>query len=179
MVPVGVDGLRGERFVVSEDLEFLEQAEREIRDGTSPGGSEPGVAFLAPLDPLCWDRDLLRRLFDFDYIWEVYVPAPKRKWGYYVLPILFGDRLVGRIEPRLNRRARALDVVGMWWQDGFDPLAEPGFVAALARALVAHRDFGGLESITFPRTARHRPWVTAIRGALAIVGRDRSRRDSA
>ena len=50
-----------------------------------------------------WDRRLLRELWDFDYIWEVYVPEAKRRWGYYVLPILFGDRLVGRIEPRLDR----------------------------------------------------------------------------
>ena len=61
------------------------------------------MTFLAPLDPLCWDRDLLRTLFDFDYVWEVYVPEHKRRWGYYVLPILFGDRLVGRIEPRIDR----------------------------------------------------------------------------
>ena len=84
--------------------------------------AEPGVAFLAPLDPVCWDRDLLRRLFDFDYIWEVYVPEPKRRWGYYVLPILYGDRLVGRIEPRLERRARTLRIVDMWWEPGFEPL---------------------------------------------------------
>ena len=49
-----------------------------------------GVAFLGPLDPFVWDRELLRSLYDFDYIWEVYVPGPKRRWGYYVLPLLFG-----------------------------------------------------------------------------------------
>ena len=65
----------------------------------------PGVTFLAPLDPLAWDRDLLRSLFGFDYVWEVYVPAAKRRWGYYVLPLLFGDRFVGRIEPRFDRAA--------------------------------------------------------------------------
>ena len=54
----------------------------------------------------------LRSLYDFDYVWEVYVPAAKRRWGYYVLPILFGDRLVGRIEPRIDRRAGALRVIG-------------------------------------------------------------------
>ena len=64
-----------------------------------------GVTFLAPLDPFVWDRDFLRRLYDFDYVWEVYVPERKRRWGYYVLPVLFGDRLVGRIEPRIDRKA--------------------------------------------------------------------------
>jgi hypothetical protein len=168
LLPVQVEGIRGERFIVTEDLAFLDQAEREIRDGTAPAGAEPGVAFLAPLDPVCWDRDLLRRLFDFDYIWEVYVPQAKRRWGYYVLPILYGDRLVGRIEPRLERRADTLRIVDMWWEPGFEPLDEPGFTAALADALLAHRDFGDLATVTLPRTGRHRPLATAIRAALAL-----------
>ena len=168
LVPIQVEGIRGERFVVSEDLKHLAAAEREVEAGTPPGGAEPAVAFIAPLDPLCWDRDLLRRLFDFDYIWEVYVPAEKRRWGYYVLPLLYGDRLVGRIEPRIERRANTLHVVGLWWEPGFDPLATDGFVAALADALIAHRDFGGVETITLPRTGRHKPMATAIRGALGV-----------
>jgi uncharacterized protein YcaQ len=188
LVPVRVDGFRSERFVVGAELAILDRAEREVAAGATPNRAEPGVAFLAPLDPLCWDRDLLRRLFDFDYVWEVYVPEAKRRWGYYVLPILYGDRLVGRIEPRLNRRAESLDVVGLWWEAGFDPLAEPGFTAAMADALLAHRDFGDLATITFPKGARHRPVVTAIRGALAVrdaglrkaaVGRCSGRRPAA
>lgn len=167
LVPVTVDGLKGERYVVAGDLPLLGDAERELASGAPPGGHDPGAAFLAPLDPLCWDRDLLRRLFDFDYIWEVYVPAAKRRWGYYVLPILFGDRLVGRIEPRIERRAGTLDIVGLWWQPGFDPLEADGFVAAFAAAVEAHRTFGELRRVTFPRAVRHRPFVTAVRGALA------------
>jgi uncharacterized protein YcaQ len=169
LVPLQVEGLRGDRFVVTEDVAFLDQAEAEIDAGRSPAGKDAGVAFLAPLDPLCWDRDLLRRLFDFDYVWEVYVPARKRRWGYYVLPILYGDRLVGRIEPRLERRAGKLDVLGLWWEPGFDPMAEDGFVAAFAEALVAHRDFAGLGSVLLPRSTVHRPFTTAVRGALAIL----------
>lgn len=166
IVPVEVEGLKGQRFVVAAELPLLDQAEAEVAAGWPGGGPDPGAAFLAPLDPLVWDRDLLRRLFDFDYIWEVYVPARKRRWGYYVLPILYGDRLVGRIEPRIERRSRTLDVVGLWWEAGFDPLAEPGFVAAFAAALEAHRWFGDCTRIAFPRTLRHRPFVTAVRGAL-------------
>ena len=166
IVPVEVEGLKGQRFVVAAELPLLDQAEAELAAGWPGSGPERGAAFLAPLDPLVWDRDLLRRLFDFDYIWEVYVPARKRRWGYYVLPILYGDRLVGRIEPRIERRSRTLDVVGLWWEAGFDPLAEPGFVAAFAAALEAHRSFGDCTRIAFPRTLRHRPFVTAVRGAL-------------
>ncbi|HYK95051.1 MAG TPA: crosslink repair DNA glycosylase YcaQ family protein [Candidatus Dormibacteraeota bacterium] len=187
LVPVAVEGVKGDRFVVKADLSILATAESEVDVGAAPGGFAPGVAFLAPLDPFCWDRDLLRRLFGFDYLWEVYVPAAKRRWGYYVLPILFGDRLVGRIEPRIERRAGTLRIAGLWWEPGFDPLDEDGFVAAFADALRAHREFGDLRRITFPRVTRHRPIVTAVRGALAVrdrgprearVGRCRPRRTS-
>ena len=170
LVPVQVEGLRGERFVVAEDAGYLDAAEREIRQAASPGGKDPAVAFLAPLDPLCWDRDLLRRLFEFDYVWEVYVPAAKRRWGYYVLPVLYGDQLVGRIEPRLDRRAGTLRVAGLWWEPGFNPLDAPGFVAAFADALIAHRDFGDLTAISFPPGSRHRALATAVRGALEVRG---------
>ena len=120
------------------------------------------VAFLAPLDPYVWDRDFLRSLHGFDYVWEVYVPEKKRRWGYYVLPILFGDRLVGRIEPRIDRKAGTLRVLGLWWEAGFDPLAESGFVPAFGEALEAHRRFGGVARITLPRTHAHRPFVAAF-----------------
>jgi uncharacterized protein YcaQ len=170
LVPVTVDGLKGERFVVASELPLLDDAEGEVAAGAPPGRHDPGVAFLAPLDPLVWDRDLLRRPFDFDYLWEVYVPAAKRRWGYYVLPILFGDRLVGRIEPRIERRTKSLEIVGLWWEPGFDPLAVDGFVEAFTTALEAHRRFGGLDRASFPRTVRHRPFVNAVRAA---IGRDR------
>ncbi len=166
LIPVTVDGVKGERFVVGDEMTLLAQAEDEVAAGAPPGGSPAGVAFLAPLDPLCWDRNLLRSLFDFDYVWEVYVPEKKRRWGYYVLPILYGDRLVGRIEPRIERRAGALRIAGLWWEPGFEPLAIPGFAAAFAQAIAAHRDFGGMERIVFPRTVAHRPFVALVRAAL-------------
>ena len=166
LIPVQIDGLKGHRYVVAGELAILEQARQEVDAGTSPGYVDPGVAFLAPLDPLCWDRDLLRRLFDFDYVWEVYVPEKKRRWGYYVLPILYGDRVVGRVEPRIERRSGALRIAGLWWEPGFDPLADSGFAAAFARAVAAHRDFGGMEKVVFPRTVAHRPFITLVRAAL-------------
>ena len=82
-------------------------------------------------------------------------PRPKRRWGYYVLPLLYGDRLVGRIEPRVDRRSGVLRVLDLWWEDGFDPLASPGFVDAFADALSAHARFAGCESdrLAAPRAA--------------------------
>ena len=167
LVPVTVDGVPGVRYVLADGLARLAQAEAEVAAGSTPGGAAPGVAFLAALDPLAWDRDLLRALYDFDYVWEVYVPAAKRRWGYYVLPVLFGDRLVGRIEPRIERKGNVLRIVDVWWEEGFDPIAEVGFVEAFAVAIEAHRAFGGVVRVAWPRTARHRAFVGAVRAALA------------
>jgi len=167
LVPVAIAGIRGHRYLPSEELARLEQAEREVGTGSSPGEAPAGVAFLAALDPLVWDRDFLRSLYGFDYIWEVYVPAAKRRWGYYVLPVLFGDRLIGRIEPRIERKTGTLRIAGLWWEDGFDPLDTAGFAEAFAAAVAAHRDFGGSTKVVWPRAARQRPFVRAVRDRLA------------
>ena len=171
LTPVRVEGVRGTRHVVTDELGLLAQAKREVateraraRLGDAPS---QGVAFIAPLDPLAWDRDLLRALFGFDYVWEVYVPAVKRRWGYYVLPVLFGDRLVGRIEPRVDRTARRVRILGAWWETGFDPLTEPGFVPALAAALEAYRRFAGTEAVTWPRARDARALAGALRRQAA------------
>jgi len=171
LLPVEVEGIRGRRFIVNGELPMLTAAEAEVAGGVDPGGTDPGVAFLAPLDPLVWDRDFLRRCYDFDYVWEVYVPAAKRRWGYYVLPILFGDRLVGRIEPRIDRKADTLRIIGVWWQDGFDPLADDRFVPAMAEAIEAHRRFGGVRRVTLPRTRRLRAVATALRERQLVPAR--------
>jgi uncharacterized protein YcaQ len=165
LVPVAVEGVRGLRFVLGEELPLLAQAEREIDADLMPGCRPPGVALLAPLDPLVWDRDLVRQLWGFDYIWEVYVPERKRRWGYYVLPVLWGDRLVGRIEPRIERASDRLVVLGLWFEPSFDPL-EPGFAAALADALEAHRRFAGVSSIVLPTGRGLGPVVAEVRRAL-------------
>ena len=145
LIAVDVEAVRGTRFITTSERPLLESAAREA----SAGGpmSDATASFLAPLDPLVWDRHLLRSLFDFDYVWEVYVPASKRRWGYYVLPILYGDRLVGRIEPRIDRSARTVRVLGAWWEDGFDPRTADGFVDAMRGALAAYLRFAGAARI--------------------------------
>jgi uncharacterized protein len=169
LTPLTIDGVRGERYLVTSELSILEAVTRDDPDGRYIGGSETGVAFLAPLDPFVWDRDFLRSLFDFDYVWEVYVPEKKRRWGYYVLPVLWGDRLVGRIEPRIDRKADTLRILGLWWEPGFDPLAADGFTDAFVAALRAHQRFGAVRRIILPRTHAQRPFVAAVRDRLGAT----------
>jgi uncharacterized protein YcaQ len=156
LVPVQVEGIRGVRHAIADELPILEAA-------SGPSTAAPDAALLAPLDPLIWDRRLLRDLWGFDYIWEVYVPQARRRWGYYVLPLLFGDRLVGRIEPRLEREAKTLRILGIWFEDGFRPMEEPGFLSALAAALEAYREFVGATRIIWPRTRPGRDLGAAVR----------------
>ncbi len=175
LVPIEVEGVRGPRFALAEELAMLDTAESEIAAGLPPGGRSPAVALLAPLDPLAWDRELLRRLWGFDYVWEVYVPERKRRWGYYVLPILWGDRLVGRIEPRIDRANDRLAVLGLWLEPGFHP-AEPGFAGALAEALDAHRRFAGVRAVDLPRTRALADLAAELRAALGRNPRRSGRR---
>ena len=147
LVPVEVENVRGKRFVVKADVDLLGH----------PPEPPPSVAFLSPFDPLVWDRSLLGSLFAFEYVWELFHPPAKRRWGWYVLPMLFGDRLVGRIEPRIDRAGGRVEVLGVWWEDGFAPRGSGGFVDAMRDALRAYLRFGGATRLEWaPHLARER-----------------------
>jgi len=79
------------------------------------------VRLLCPFDPILRDRARCLRRFGFDYRFEAFTPAPKRQYGYYVLPILEGDRLVGRLDPKVHRDQGVLEVRGLWWEPGIRP----------------------------------------------------------
>lgn len=82
------------------------------------------IRLLSPFDPICRDRKRALALFGFDYRFEAFVPAKKRKYGYYVLPMLEGDRLIGRIEPKMDRSRSVLEVLGTFWEPGVKPTRE-------------------------------------------------------
>jgi uncharacterized protein YcaQ len=107
-------------------------AHPEAEDGPVP---RKRITFLSPFDQLVADRERTLALWNFFYRLEMYVPKAKREYGYYVLPILEGDRLVGRIEPLHDRKAGTLRVLGTWWEGKPRPVAKP--LASLARWLGA------------------------------------------
>jgi len=127
LVPVEVEGLKGERYVHREMVDV--HARR--RSFTT---------FLSPFDPLIRNRNRNLAFWNFDFKIEIYVPKAKRQYGYFVLPILHGDDLVGRIDPVFDRKTGVLDVLNVWWEPGNKevPLDKP------LRSLAA---FVGAESI--------------------------------
>ena len=111
ILAVQVEGISAELSYRAEDHPLLETV-LENRD------YKPRCEFLAPLDCFLWDRKLIKALFGFEYSWEIYTPAPKRKYGFYVLPILYGDRFAGRIEAVCQSKTNVLLVKNIWYEDG-------------------------------------------------------------
>jgi uncharacterized protein len=139
---VQVEGGRETHLVLGEDVPVLESLEK----GKTPKGWNPKetntleeVTFLSSLD-IVSARGRAMKLFDFDYKWEVYVPAEKRRWGYYVLPILYGDDLVARLDPKLDRTTMTLEIKGFWHEDDA-PVNDDAFANALAKGLIRFAKF--------------------------------------
>jgi len=82
------------------------------------------AAIIAPLDNMMWERDLIEAMFDFKYRWEVYKPVVERKYGYYVLPVLYGDRFVARFEPGRDKKNRTFIIKNWWWQEDIEKSEE-------------------------------------------------------
>ena len=109
---IEVDGIRFPLYILSGDLPLMEAVINGQAD------TKPRLEFLAPLDPMLWDRKLIEALWGFRYSWEIYTPAAKRQYGYYTLPVIYGDRFIGRIEPRADRKTGTLTVNGLWMETG-------------------------------------------------------------
>ncbi|MDE5894055.1 MAG: winged helix DNA-binding domain-containing protein [Acetatifactor sp.] len=128
ILPVKVEDIGSTLYCLTEDAGIAEYCK-----GESP--AKRRCEFIAPLDNMMWDRNLIKEIFDFEYKWEIYTPQPQRKYGYYVLPILYGERLVGRIEMAYDRKERKLNVSHIWYEPGVrvTKKLESGIKSALKR----------------------------------------------
>jgi uncharacterized protein YcaQ len=111
---VRVEGIIPLLYMRSEDRLTLDEA-LDAED------LAPRAVILAPLDNLIWDRRFVEELFGFHYRWEVYKPVAERQYGYYVLPILYGDRFVARFEPGQDKKSGALVIKNWWWESEVVP----------------------------------------------------------
>jgi uncharacterized protein YcaQ len=108
LIPLEIGTHRRRYFMPATALSYL--------DGEQPA---PTMRFIAPLDSLIWDRKAVRDIFGFEYTWEVYKPESVRRWGYYVLPVLYGDRFVARIDSRLEGDVWKIN--RWWWEEDVQP----------------------------------------------------------
>ena len=138
---VMVEGVKVPFYYLASDEELMQK----ILEGTAD--LKPRMSFIAPLDPLMWDKALVQTLWDFQYSWEIYTPAVKRKYGYYTLPILFGDKFVGRIEAIPDRKEEVLVVKGLWWEDNVRVTGK--MRDALDRALKKFAGFNDCQSFKY------------------------------
>ncbi len=132
LVPVAVEGWN--------DPAYLDPQARTPRRITAAG-------FLSPFDSVCWERDRLERVFGFRYRIELYTPAPKREFGYYVLPFLMGDRFVGRADLKADRKRGALVVPGAYGEPDLDTAVRAAAAGAMAAELTAMAAWLGLDRV--------------------------------
>lgn len=144
---VSVEGFRENFLILNSDQAHLSELEAGRIPKSwklkGPTTSEE-VTFLAPLE-IVSARGRAKRVFDFDYVWEVYKPAHQRKWGYYTLPILYGDDLVARLDPKFDRTTNTLHILGFWLEE--DAPNDGSFVDALANGLKRFADMIGARKI--------------------------------
>ena len=114
------------------------------------------TTLLSPFDPLVWDRARALAMFDFDYRIECYVPAPKRRYGYYVLPILHRGALVGRLDAKAHRDAGVFEIKALYLEEGVEPA--PRLAAELAAAIARTARWHGTPQV---RLVRCRPAALA------------------
>jgi uncharacterized protein YcaQ len=168
IIEVQVEGWKNLHYALGSDAEVL----TDLSAGRIPQAWTPlettttdEVVFLAPLDPVS-ARGRAKIVFGFDYVWEVYKPEHQRKFGYYTLPILWGDRLVGRFDSKLDRTTNTFIILGFWLED--ETLgSDEAFAEALARGFARFVTFLGANTLdaTAIREPLLRRCVASVMGA--------------
>lgn len=117
IVPVHVESIKHTLYCLAEDAAIAGIIRKSADAATTEKAAEkPRCEFIAALDNMMWDRNLIKALWNFDYKWEIYTPAAKRKYGYYVLPVLYGENFIGRIEPVFDKKAQTLKIANLWYE---------------------------------------------------------------
>jgi len=139
IIAVEVEQLKERLYCRTEDLPMIEHILQNPE-------LQERCELIAPLDNLMWDRKLIYALFEFDYKWEIYTPALKRKFGYYVLPLLYGDRFIGRAEIIVERKSGRLVVKHVWYEKDMQPTEE--LVAMVKECFERFAIFNDCETIS-------------------------------
>jgi len=130
LIPIKIEGVRHVYYFPEEHLRLLEGPDEPI---------DKGVFFVAPLDNLIWNRKMILEIFDFNYAWEVYKVPEKRVYGYYVMPILYGGRFIGRFDPKLDRQNKKMIINSLLLENkDLDRKLTSELAAALQRFLDFH-----------------------------------------
>jgi uncharacterized protein YcaQ len=137
IVPVGIEGTKAPYYILEEEAHLLDS------DFTTP----EGILLIAPLDNLLWNRRMVREVFGFAFTWEIYMVPEKRTYGCYCLPMLHGTRLIGRVDPRLDREKNVMYFNGIFMEPGVDPP-----IAEIADALAGFSLYHGAARIEILKT---------------------------
>ena len=149
-----LDRLTNTNQLVKFHIEDLASREFYIRKQDFPtlenietGSISPNeAAIIAPLDNLTWNRSLIKELFNFEYVWEIYKPKKDRKYGYYVLPVLYHDRFIARFEPSFDKKNKAFSILNWWWEN--DVVPDALMVNALIRCFNSFVTYLNVMSVT-------------------------------
>jgi uncharacterized protein YcaQ len=134
---LSIEGHKQPYYCLAGDAPRLDELDRDWGYG--------GVRFVNYFDSLLWQADRLDALFGFERALEVYLKPEQRKYGYFTTPILYGDKLIGRLDPKLDRKEKTLIVRGLWYEDGFKPDEE--YEDEFAKTLDDFAKFGGVDKI--------------------------------
>jgi len=140
LCPVRIEGVKHVYYVLDEHLSLLENSDTATSEK---------VHFIAPLDNLLWNRRMISEIFDFKYAWEVYKVPEKRIYGYYVMPLLYGTRFIGRLDPKLDRKNNKMIINSLLLEDKD---LDKGFMRELSETLQRFLEFHDASQVSIVKT---------------------------
>jgi len=156
ILPIKVKDITYPFYIRKEEVSLL----HEVLNGIDV---KPQASFIAPLDNLLWDRKLIKEIFGFEYIWEVYKPVSERRYGYYVLPVLYGESFVARFEPKFNKKTGKLEIINWWWEP--DVIISEEMKQGLIRCFEQFLNYLGATGIKFTKESdviKNMKWLQKI-----------------